>query len=344
MEKDREHLVESLLDLHLNRLDEYERMALEAACRDDPELQAASDRLRQTLRPLDQWTVPTASNLADRVLSHIDQASRIGGGQAPLPMESVGRPQWPFVSMRGLIAVAACIAILFGVFVPGISKLRYDSRRAVCANNMGSIFRGTTMYQAAFGGALPFVGGTPGAAWLPSAEADRPFESNSRHIYLLVKLNFGPEPGDFVCPGGGSGVPMQTHDLGNCGDFGRACNISYATLNLAGPSPNLRPKKALAYISDANPLFVNARFDPNIDPDKANSFAHQGKGQTVLTLDGATRWMTTPIYGPQKDNVWLAGNIRKYTGTETPTSRDDAQLVPGFPVTDPSIPTNTPAQ
>ena len=46
--------------------------------------------------------------------------------------------------------------------------------------------------------------------------------------------------------------------------------------------------------------------------------------------------MTTPIYGPKRDNLWAAGHIRRYTGTETRASDNDVQLVPGYPATDPT--------
>ena len=79
---------------------------------------------------------------------------------------------------------------------------------------------------------------------------------------------------------------------------------------------------------------------PITSPDTTNSTAHGGRGQTVLTLDGSARWITSPIYGPERDNLWLAGDIRHYTGCETPTRDDDAQLIPGYPagecVTSPS--------
>ena len=93
---------------------------------------------------------------------------------------------------------------------------------------------------------------------------------------------------------------------------------------------------AIAYVSDVNPLFVGARFNASIDPDRTNSPAHRGKGQTVLTLDGSARWITRPVYGPKQDNLWLIGNIRSYKGTEVPAG-DDVQLVPGYPATDPVI-------
>jgi hypothetical protein len=49
------------------------------------------------------------------------------------------------------------------------------------------------------------------------------------------------------------------------------------------------------------------------------------------------QWLTSPVYGTNEDNIWMAGSIRKYDGTERPQDESDAQLVPGFPVTDPNF-------
>ena len=88
-------------------------------------------------------------------------------------------------------------------------------------------------------------------------------------------------------------------------------------------------------MSDPNPLFTNARFDASIDPSRANSSVHGPRaGQSVMFLDGSVRWMTTPMVGNQNDNVWLAGRLLRYVGTETPADADDAFLIPGFPKTD----------
>ena len=128
---------------------------------------------------------------------------------------------------------------------------------------------------------------------------------------------------------------MPADELANFQDFESCCNVSYASLNVAGENPTLRPRSQMAYMSDANPLFANARFDEGIDPSRANSSVHGRRaGQSVMFLDGSVRWMTSPIIGDQKDNVWLAGRLRKYNGTETPTDADDAFLIPGFPKTD----------
>ncbi len=130
---------------------------------------------------------------------------------------------------------------------------------------------------------------------------------------------------------------MKTDDLSAHADFACSANMSYASLNLAGSIPNCRPGTPIAYVSDVNPLFVGARFNASVDPDTTNSPTHRGKGQTVLTIDGNVRWATRPVYGIKKDNLWMIGNIRRYTGIEAPTRGDDVQLVPGFPATDPDV-------
>ena len=130
---------------------------------------------------------------------------------------------------------------------------------------------------------------------------------------------------------------MRADDLATHDDFTFACNNSYDSLNLSGPSPNLRPATAIAYVSDRNPLFRRGRFDASVDANRANSRAHRGQGQMVLTLDGTAQWMTSPIYGSTKDNLWLIRGVVRYTGVETLSQSDDAQLVPGFPRTDPAL-------
>jgi hypothetical protein len=69
----------------------------------------------------------------------------------------------------------------------------------------------------------------------------------------------------------------------------------------------------------------------------------------VLALNGNARWLTRPLLGKKRDNLWLAGDIRRYVGTEIPIDPDDVQLIPGFPAgSDPSVshatPTQTPAR
>lgn len=328
-------LEELLLDLHVGLLDEPERTYIEAELTRDPELRAKSERLGQILRPLDYWAVsPAPENLADKILWAVEPSAQREIAALALTPETGTYRRRPMASLRGLIATAASIAIITTLAFPAFSSLRSRSRRTVCVNHLGTIFRGATLYQQAFAGALPFAGSVPGASWLPGGCADRPYESNSRHIFLLVKHNYGPSPEDFVCPAGPADRPMVDEQLFTYNDFARSSNVSYDSLNLVGRSAGLRPPKTIAYLSDRNPLFVGGRFNASVDASKANSPAHHGEGQTVLFLDGTVIRMTSPVYGPNHDNLWLAGDIRTYTGTETPVGPDDAFLIPGHPLTD----------
>jgi len=339
MERSKPDREELLLDLHLGQLADEERSWVEAELLADAALRLKSDRLGKILRPLDHWTVAAApASLADRVLAaaHAGSAARTVGLTAP--NEGSGFRRRPLASLREVAAVAACIILLASVAFPGLASLRAQSRWSKCAGNLGSIFRGTTLYQQAFAGSLPFAGAMREASWLPGGGAGRPYESNSRHLYLIAKLNYGPKPDDFVCPGCSKGEPMKADELYSFNDFARACNTTYDSLQLGGSSPNLRPRLPIAYVSDANPLFVGGRFNETVDPSVANSPLHRGKGQNVLILDGSVVRLTSPVYGMQQDNLWLAGNIRRYNGTEAPASPEDAFLIPGYPATDPAVP------
>lgn len=333
---------ERLLDLHLNRLDDDARARIQAELDSDVSLQDKSRCLGRILKPLDYWQPTSVSdNLTDRILNDLRRDAR--PRVIKMQPESVDTYRPRFLPFRDLAAAAACVLLLVGVFVPGLSTVRARSQRVVCAANLGSIFRGTSAYQEAFDGSLPFAGEVPNAVWLPSSDRSRPLASNSRHSYLLVRGGYGPTPKNFVCPSDAHATPMDVTDFTARQDFALAANVSYDALNLAsngapGDGAKLRPRRSLVYMGDPNPLFRNAKFDPSIDADRANSPAHARGGQTLLSLDGSTTWAKSPLVGPSRDNIWLAGKIRSYTGDESRITADDVQLIPGIPAGDPSVP------
>lgn len=325
---------EPLLDLHLDQLTPDDRAWLEKELDRDAALRKSSDRLGRILQPLDSWQVPAApANLADNTLRYVRQSGDVAvrSDTSSIRGRFFGRSP---LRWREFAAAAACIALLIGTLWPGLSTLRSRSQRVMCAGNLGSIFRGASVYQEDFAGALPYAGCVDGARWLPSGPTGRPFSSNSRHLFLLVKLQQGPKPGDFICPADRNAIPAEPipdADLAKRDDFASAANVSFDSLNLCGPKPNLRPRVPLVYASDPNPLFIGARFNSAVNADTTNSPAHGGRGQNILTTVGNTEFLRTPFFGARKDNVWLAGNIRYYTGTEAPVDDEDVQLVPGYP-------------
>lgn len=342
----RRHPEELLLDLHLDRLDDDERLWIEAELVRDPELRAKSDGLHRVLQPLDQWAAPTMpADLPDRVLAHIQEHKqrRLNGPSPLLKVVSadasaeVGegnyRRSWLF-SMKEALAVAACILLLFSVMVPSLSRARSHSQRTVCGSRLGLIHQGLAAYQEMSGGSLPFAGNTPGASWLPSGPKDAPRTSNSRHVFLVLRSRLVPSSEVFTCPADPTASPVNTASLGRITDFPDAHNISFDTLNMNGVDPPINPAFPIAYMSDRNPLFVGGQFNDDVDPENANSPIHDGgAGQNVLMLDGSSRWLTSPLWGPKLDNIWLAGTIRRYQGTETQSTPEDAFMVPGCPTT-----------
>ncbi len=340
----KKNLNELLLDLHLDRVSDEDRAWLESELERDALVRDKSDRMGRLLHPLDSWNVALApGNLTDKVLARIREET---GESQPVPGDSGlrlfggtdgGRGSIRFPRMGNAIAVAACLLLMVGVFVPGVSELRYQSRRAACASNLRSIYGGVSTYQESYAGMLPFAGGSDGDSWLPGCSKESPFASNSRHPYLLVKLELGPELKHFVCPSDADGVVMETADFLRRDDFALARNVSYDSRNLSGGSPHLRAIKTTAYVGDRNPLFVNAEFNDTVDPATANSPAHRRRGQSILLLDGTAEFLIAPSYGPMADNPWILGDLMRYTGTESKMRADDAFLVPGLPVSDPEV-------
>lgn len=317
-----------LLELHLGTLEEPQRSWIEAELIRDAELRTKSDRLRGMLRPLDYAGTPSVpSGLVDRVLGAVHKADAESAQRKNRPWLRRSRGGGTFVFRRDFLAAAASIALLASVAWPSLLAVRNQSQQSVCMNNLGSIFQGVRIYQATFAEALPYAGGGAGA-WLGDC-GDTPVASNSRHLYLVAKLNYVPDPAQFVCPSMPGGEAMSKEKLTSLNDFAAARNNSYDSLNLAGLSPNLRPTRNVAYLGDANPLFVGGKFHRGVDPYTTNSPAHRGRGQAVLLLDGSVNKLTSPVVGA--DNVWIAGDIRDYKGTETPANDRDSFLVPGCP-------------
>lgn len=321
---------ELLLDAHLDQIDDDERKRLAEELANNPELQKKNERLMRVLRPLDYYTAPTApANLVEKVLKNAAGSRSTSGAKMSPTTDERGGHSRPFITMRELGAVAACLVLLMGALVPTLSKVRQHSHRVRCEGNMGDIYRGLSAYQGDFDGSLPYRGELFATAWMQGGTNEPNVASNSRHCFGLLKNGYVENPRMFLCPADKSAKAMETEGLNQRDDF-TDDSISYDSLNLAASNPNVRPVLPIAYLGDANPLFNNGQFDETIDPYAANSFVHQKSGQNVLLLDGSATFLKSPVYGDRRDNVWLAGSIRKYTGSETPTRDDDAQLVPGF--------------
>jgi hypothetical protein len=214
------------------------------------------------------------------------------------------------------------------IFVPGLSHVRSTSQRAVCASHLAGIGQGLALYSGDYEGSLPSAHAMPGGKWLRTGAVGGPYSPNSRSTFLLLRFAYVSSPRQFICPSDGGAEPLQVENPYALVDFADSRNRSFDSLNVAGPIPVYGDAPRQPYMADANPLFVNGRFNL-IDPDAANSPNHvKLSGQNVLSIDGGATWYDSPRCGHKRDNIWQAGAVRIYKGTETQSSRDDTFLVP----------------
>jgi len=327
--------IEQLLDAHLDRLDKDEQDALDRRLADEPALQACSDGLGALLEPLDAWSVPPPPDgLIQGVLARLPARRTIG----PPPTSGVTvteplRMRRPFISLREVLAVAACIALFAGIIVPGVKKIRYGARQAFCASNLQTIYAGTTAYASAFGGQLPYAGRVHNAfTILDGRPAVQPiFDgaqlSNSSHQLLLVRLSFVRHPEAFICPSRPDDRAMDPGSLQQMVSFPSAANCSYDMQLMDGPMALAEIDPRRPWQSDANPFFVTPD-SSTTNLNAVNSRSHGRRGQNVLTLGGDVAFETSSIIGG--DDIWRADDrgTSDAPGDEGPLT-PDVFMVPG---------------
>jgi len=327
----RTHLDDWLLDEQLGQLSQEQREKLAEAIRGDPNLEAKQRRIRRVLELLDGWaTSPPPIDLADKIVARI--AAYESDSTRKLRSARPGKPagRWsrgaPF-SLREALAVAAVVAFFGLIVIPSMSSLRAKSLISTCRNNLAGIGQAVSLYASANDDFLPQVRMTSGGRWLRYATTGAPFSANSRSPYLLLRLRYAGSPKLFVCPSCRKAKPMKAPNAGALPGFPDPRNCSYDSINVAGPMPRYGSLPHQPYMADANPLFMDGRFH-RIDPG-SNSLNHGGlRGQNVLAIDGSADWHRSPRFGRSRDNIWQAGTVTIYNGTEVQTSSADAFLVP----------------
>ncbi len=323
-----------LLDLHLGRLDAERAAEVEEAIASSPDLADKSRGLRELLHLLDADTVDTPAGLADRVMARIESTDRV----IPMPEAAVAsgqevRSRGFSFAWRDLLAVAACLVLFFSVAVPGFSKAQNSSRRSRCLTNLRTISNASTLYADAHGGYLPYANHIAGGSWLPTTDPAVPAAPNSRHVFTLARRRYVPNIRVFICPADKNGRPMGPCDPRAIEDFPLPINNSYSFLFMNTPEgvrlQALQPGMVL--MADRNPLLprVPSRVHVVVQPDASNSPVHEhGAGQNAVHADGHGGWYTHPTIGIDRDDIYRAGQIDLYQGTETPVAATDTLLPP----------------
>ncbi len=251
-----------------------------------------------------------------------------------------------------ILVVAGILALMMGILIPAMVKVRESGRRTTCANNVRQIGLALLAYATEHKGELPRIRWkkdvvSPGVYFPPPADSPDPFAAtyyndSSAGLFLLVRQERLPTK-IFVCPGtddvpddlGGMPASERSNFSKNVPDTDgvRTRSYSYARLyaTAAGHDAGFSNKVArmdpsFVLLADYGMSLCALTQDPAKwpDPGKAgNSLNHKQLGQNVLRVDGRVTWETTNRCGapmprhpsdPENDNFKGPDNIYKGYG------------------------------
>jgi prepilin-type N-terminal cleavage/methylation domain-containing protein/prepilin-type processing-associated H-X9-DG protein len=248
-----------------------------------------------------------------------------------------------------LLVVIAIIALLMGILMPALARVRQIAFRMVCGTNLSGIGKAMLIYSNDYDDELPRSGGRnstwAGAIpqWMAanrftayglSADGSGGMGSISSCFYLLVKYA-EVTPKSFICKGDSGTTEFKPADEGagdreliDLWDFGpeptKHCSYSYhLPFGLYALTTSSEPGMAVA--ADRNPFIASPAAEAKelglFNPDggreavkAGNAITHQEDGQNVLFLDGHVGFEKVAFCGINDDNIytfWDGGDIRR---------------------------------
>ncbi len=221
------------------------------------------------------------------------------------------------------------------ILIPSLSYGRYHYRKHLCQRQLGSISRSIDQYCNDYDGNLPAVATKTGEPWCEVGYQGKENLSNTRNLFLLMKLAYMSEPSKFVCAGNkqSNTTPFDISQVQKYNDFPSKKHITYSYRVMCNPPiKNIQLRKQ-PLMADCNPVFENAsedKFEVHLDKELStrNSINHDRRGQNVLFCDGHVEFLKTRHVGIPQDDIFTLQNIEVYRGIERPSCRTDPFLAP----------------
>jgi len=243
-----------------------------------------------------------------------------------------------------LLVVIAIIALLMGILMPALARVRQIAFRLICGTNLSGIGKAMLIYSNDYDDEFPRAGGRD-SQWsfgIPDWLADSRFAayglgangsggsaSITSSFYLLVKYA-EVTPKSFVCKGDSGTTEFKPSDYGagnreliDLWDFGpqgsanEHCSYSYhMPYGLYALTSSSEPGMAVA--ADRNPWMdspaaegksadIYALFNPDGGKEfvnHGNAIAHQEDGQNVLFMDAHVSFEKQSFCAINDDNIY----------------------------------------
>lgn len=273
-----------------------------------------------------------------------------------------------------LLVVIAIIALLMGILMPALAKVRQIAHRLICGTNLSGIGKAMLIYSNDYDDEFPRAGGRNSnwsstiANWMApdrftayglSPDGSSGMATITSSFYLLVKYA-EVTPKSFICKGDAGTTEFKPSDY-NAGakdlidlwDFGpeaiKHCSYSYhMPYGLYALTTSSEPGMAVA--ADRNPWIkspaAEAKDKSLLDNYKpgggreavnvGNAIQHQEDGQNVLFMDSHVEFEKKPFCGVNDDNIYTYqdGGDVRRGGYPIPTATEPKDRLDSFLVHD----------
>ncbi|MCK5172910.1 MAG: hypothetical protein KAR47_05930, partial [Planctomycetes bacterium] len=236
-------------------------------------------------------------------------------------------------------AAAAMLTLVCLLGYPALSNVRQNSWKVRCAANMAGVGNAMASYASSNNGSLPTVPVQAGAPWWKVGDQGDKNQSNTRHVWLLVKDGYlkGEE---FVCPGNKDSqkIDLPPDIVKTLNDFPSRKNVNYSFMVMCDKAVKRQKAGYLtAFMADSNPIFENITTKGN-SPDEFTKIMltrelksimsrnHKGRGQNVLFSGGSALFNNNRIV--LNDDIFTVKGKDTYRGTELPSDENDIFLAP----------------
>ena len=320
-----------IFDYSLHLSTEEKTAQAEALISSSKEAADIYSKMKLVLAPLDTLRdEPCPDGLAERTVWRLMQ---VANSQRAV-REPVAATSKPWRNFAQVGAIAASVLLAVGVLVPSFSFANHLHRRHVCKKQLASIAGCMNRYSMDYDGSLPAASTDFSQPWHTVGDQNSKSWSNTRNLFLLLKLGYCTRPQDFICCGRRQEQvdPPSTSDVSSYNDFQSRKYITYSFR-----IPCRRTMKITMFqgptMADSNPLFEDVRageFKVRLDEKLATtaSLNHNRRGQNVLFADGRVRYLKTRHVGVPQDDIFTVQNVVEYRGSERPACEKDPFLAP----------------